>query len=158
VIGGSPDLIRSETYAWQDGQSAGTLISRSDAFTDGLQSWATQYRDSSIAVTTYSQTTYGSNGVRTTTTTAADGSPSVTAYSYGRPASVTWYPSSGPSVGGTTYAYDPHGRQSSSIDARNGATSYYYNVADLVTNVIILGSLSLTTLTYYNPMLQAYRV
>ena len=31
----------------------------------------------------------------------------------------------------TDYAYDAHGRQSQVIDARNGATTYTYNAADL---------------------------
>jgi len=32
----------------------------------------------------------------------------------------------------TDYAYDAHGRLRQTIDARNGATTYTYNCADLV--------------------------
>ena len=160
VISGSPNLVRNDTYAWQDGSSSGTLISRSDTSTDGLQSWQTQYRDVSTPVTNQTQTAYGQSGVRTVTSTAPDGSYSLTVYSNSLVQSVTRYPSSGSQVGRTTYGYDPHGRQNTLTDARNGTTTTTYNAADLVftattPNPGTPGGTPQTTTTYYNKMLQA---
>jgi RHS repeat-associated protein len=161
--GGSPALIRADTYVWKDSGSAGTLVSRSDSSTDGLQSWQTQYRDVNTPVTSHSQTTYGANSTRTVTTTAPDNSYSITAYTNGRCISVTSYNSSGAQIARTAFSYDAHGRQASVTDTRNGTTGYAYNSADLLISVTspnpgTLGGSPQTTTTLYNPMLQATNV
>jgi len=52
--------------------------------------------------------------------------------------SVTRFDSGSQQLSSVSYSYDPHGRQSSVTDARNGATTYGYNAADLVTSVLRL--------------------
>jgi YD repeat-containing protein len=80
--------------------------------------------DPSTAVVTKGQTVYAGGGNRYQTDIAPDGSFSVCTYSNGRLTSTTAYNSAGGQVTRATYAYDPHGRQSSLTDARNGATTY----------------------------------
>jgi YD repeat-containing protein len=94
--------------------------------------------------------------------TAPDKSSNVSTYSSGVLISTARYDSLGKQIGRTTYSYDPHGRQSAVTDARNGATSYTYNNADLVATVTTpnpggIGSPQTTT-TFYNTMLQASSV
>lgn len=59
--------------------------------------------------------------------------------------------------------YDPHGRQNTTTDLRNGTTTFIYNNADLVaTNISpnpgTPGTSSQVTATFYNRMLQATNV
>ena len=56
-------------------------------------------------------------------------------YSYGQLAAVTQYDANGGPLGQTTYGYDPHGRQNTVTDARNGTTTNYFNNADQVCGV-----------------------
>jgi YD repeat-containing protein len=72
---------------------------------------------------------------RVVTSTAPDKSSTVSTYSSGVLISTARYDSSGRQIGRTTYSYDPHGRQSAVTDARNGATGYTYNNADLAATV-----------------------
>jgi RHS repeat-associated protein len=154
---------RAQTYVWNAlNLNVSTLVSASESTIDGLQSWQTQYRDPGTPVTSHSQTAYGANGLRTVTTTAPDNSYTISVYTNGQSLSVTRYDSSSTQIGKAAYGYDPHGRQSSVTDARNGATSYGFNAADLVTSVTTPtpgpGSGPQTTSTYYNQMLQATNV
>jgi RHS repeat-associated protein len=147
---------RSRQYVWLDGQSTGTLASLMETSADGLNTWQTQYRDTSTAVTTHSQTVPGVS--RTVTTTAPDNSYTVNIYSYGRLASSTRYDANGVQIGGTIYGYDPHNRQNTMTDARNGTTTLGFNNADLVaTNTTPNpgGGSPEITITAYNNMLQA---
>ncbi len=161
----SMDVVRSRTYVWvQNGVDSPTLVSTLETSTDGLNTWQTTYRDANpTPVTTHSQTVYGGNGSRTVTATAPDNSHTVSTYSYGRLVSSTRYDSNSNPIGNTTYTYDPQGRQYQVTDARNGATTYGYNNADLVTSVTTpnpgaIGGSPETTTTYYNQMLQATNV
>jgi RHS repeat-associated protein len=155
---------RTRSYVWDTLNSAASnLVSTVEASADGLQSWQTQYRDPNTAVNSSSQTTYGANGARSVTTTAPDNSYSIITYSYDRLVSVTSYDSGGSQISSTSYGYDFHGRQKTVADARSGTTTMGYNSADLPTSVTTpnpgtLASTALTTLTYYNTMLQATSV
>jgi YD repeat-containing protein len=147
------------TYIWTaNNNSSSTLVSTIETSTSGLTNWQTQYRDTSTAVTTTNQTSYSGTS-RTTITIAPDNSYTISTYSYGRLVSSTRYDSGYNPIASTSYSYDSHGRQSTATDARNGATTYGYNNADLVTNVITpnpgtLGGSPETTTTSYNMMLQ----
>ncbi len=84
-------------------------------------------------------------------------------YQYGRLASATRYDALNSQLSSINYSYDPHGRQNTVTDARNGTTTFGYNNADLVSSVTTpnpgtLGGSPQTTTTYYNPMLQATSV
>ncbi|MGO8930342.1 MAG: RHS repeat domain-containing protein [Limisphaerales bacterium] len=90
------------------------------------------------------------------TNTAGDGSYTITAYHYGRLASVTRYDSLNSQLSSINYSYDPHGRQNTSTDARNGTTTFGYNNADLVSSVTTpnpgtLGGTPQTTLHITTP-------
>jgi RHS repeat-associated protein len=150
------NVRRSRTYVWLDGQSTGMLVSQTETSTDGLNTWQTQYRDVNTPVTAQSQTVYTSP-TRTVTSAAPDGSSTVSTYSYGRLISSVRYDSNHAQIGGTTDAYDAHGRQYQVTDARNGATTYGYNNADQVNSVTTPnpgnGSPEVTT-TAYNNMMQ----
>ena len=161
--GGRPDMVRTDTYVWLDGQSTGRLASRAETSTAGLDSWQTVYRDDSTPVVTHSQTAYQGGGARSATAIAPDSSYATSAYSNGRLTSVTRKDSTGAQIGKTTVGYDPHGRQATVADARNGTTTYAFNDADLVTSTTtpnpgVPGGNAQTTTTYYNPTLQATNV
>ena len=155
---------RTRTYVWGTfGSDVSTLVSTVENSVEGLQSWQTQYRDVNTSVTNHSQTTYGFSGTRTVTNTAPDNSYTVATYQYGRLLSASRYDSGGNLVSSLSYSYDPHGRQSTITDARNGATTFGFNDADLVASVTTpnpgtLGGSPQTTLTYYNNLLQATNV
>ncbi len=157
---GKPDLIRTDTQVWENGQSTGTLISRSEVSTDGLKTWKTQYRDASTPVTASSQTIPGI--LRVVTNTAPDNSYTINTYSYGRLVSNTRYDSTRTTIGGTSYTNDTHGRTLTVTDARNGATTYGYNNADQINSVTSPApgnsqSAEVTT-TLYNSMMRPYSV
>jgi hypothetical protein len=154
--------MASMSKSFPEGGFSAESYLRSDPI-PGLQAWQTQYRDPNTPVTSHSQTVYGANGARSLTNTAPDNSYTVNAYSYGRLTSVSHYDSNGSLLSSLSYAYDPHRRQSAVTDARNGATSYAYNNADLVTSMTTpspgtLGGSPQTTITYYNQMLQPTNV
>ena len=65
-------------------------------------------------------------------TNSAPISPSIGADSH---LSVTQKKASGGQLAQNTYAYDPHGRQLTVTDARNGTTTYAFDGADQVTSV-----------------------
>jgi RHS repeat-associated protein len=156
------NVRRSRTFVWLDGQSAGTLVSSNETSVDGLTNWLTTYRDTSTPVTSTNEISYSSPS-RTLIAIAPDGTYTINSYSYGRLVSSTRYNSGGTQIGGATYTFDPHGRQSTVTDARNGTTTYGYNNADLVTSVTTpnpgtIGTGPETTLTGYNTSLQPISV
>lgn len=160
AAGSMPNLIQVDNYVWKDGQSTGTLVGRSQTSTDGLKTWTTAYRDVSTPVTSSSVTAYnGTTHIRTVTETMPDNSYSISAFTSGQLTSVTRYDSTTAQIGQTTYTYDAHGRQNTDVDARNGATIYGYNNADLITSTTTPapgnGDPAQTMLTYYNKMLEA---
>jgi YD repeat-containing protein len=128
-----------------------------------LSSWQTAYRDSNTPLVSQSQTVYAGGGYRYQTNIAPDGSYSLSSYLNGRLISVTRKDSTNNQISSVSFAYDTHGRQRTATDARNGATTYAYNAADLVSSTTtpdpaVPGGSPQTTLTYYNLMLQATNV
>lgn len=157
----SANVRRARTYVWaNNGNPSSTLVSTVENSTDGLKTWKIQYSDANTPVTTFSQTAPGSS--RIVTTTAPDNSYTIGTYSYGRLISSTRYDSTGAQIGGTTYSYDPHGRQSMVTDARNGTTTYGYNNADQVNSMTTPapgnGQSAEVTTTLYDGMLRPYSV
>ncbi len=159
---GRPNLVRHDTYAWTNGETdgTGTLISRSETSTDGLQTWNTVYRDTGTGVTNSTTTSPGSS--RTELAVAPDNSYTIGTYSYGRLVSAMRYDFLGNQLSAIGYSYDAHGRQSMTTDARNGATTYGYNNADLTTSVTTPapgnGQAAETTTTLYDSMMRPYSV
>ncbi len=158
----SANVHRTRTYVWStDGSTVSNLVSVSETSVDGLRSWQTQYRDASTPVTSQSRTVYSGNN-RYVTNTAPDGSYTVSAFSDGRLSWIKQCDASGGQIRRTDYAYDTHGRQSTATDARNGATTYANNNADLISSITTpnpgSGGSAQTTTTYYNKMLQATNV
>lgn len=152
---------RNRTFVWDTlNANSSQLTSMTEVATNGQNSWTTQYRDASTGVENQQQTTYGST--RTVKATAPDGSYTASVYTYGRLAAVTNCDSTSAQIGKTTYTYDPHGRIYQMVDARNGATTYSYNNADLASSVATPntgnGGAAETTVSYYNVMLQATNV
>jgi len=119
---------RTRTYV--SSMDDANRISMVETSADGLNTWQTCYGPSS-SVTNHSSTVYNGSS-RTATVTAEDGSSVVTLYINGVRQSVTLYTNTTQQIGGTTFAYDPHGRLQTASDARNGPTSYGYNNADQV--------------------------
>jgi RHS repeat-associated protein len=163
ATGSQPDLVQYNTYVWTNGEvdGNGTLIASQETATTTLTNWNVSYASVSASITNTTISSPGSS--RTEVNIAPDNSYTISLYSYGRLASSTRYDSTGAIVGGTTYTYDSQGRQYQVTDVRNGTTTYGYNNADLVTSVTTpnpgtLGASPQTTLTYYNPMLQATNV
>ena len=154
----STTVRRSRTYAWtQDGVNSSSLLSLSETSANGLNSWQTRYgEEGGGKPVTSTHTTSFSGSRRTTIASAPDGSYTTNTYSYGRLISSTRYDSSAAQIGGTTYAYDAHGRQYQLTDARNGATTYGYNNADQVNSVA--APLSQTTTTLYDNTMRPYSV
>lgn len=147
----------SGTYVWLDGQSTGTLVSRSETSVDGLKSWQVRYGEAGQGKpVTNSTVTSVSGSSRTSITTAPDGSYTISTYSYGRLLSSTRYDSTGAQIGGTSYVYDAHGRQYQVTDACNGTTTYGYNNADQVN--LVAAPMGQTTLTYYDSLMRATNV
>ena len=159
-----PVARRTRTFVWADSSNTPTLVSTEETSADSLNSWTIVYRDASTPVTNWSQTTYGANGARTVTTTAPDNSYTISTYQYGRLASVTRYDSLNSQLSTINYSYDPHGRQSTATDARNGTTTWTYQTTPTCSapspprTPARLEAPRQTTITYYNPMLQATNV
>jgi RHS repeat-associated protein len=113
-----------------------------------------------VAVTNQTQNIPGIS--RVVTAIAADNTCSISDYLYGQLASVTRYNATGAQIGATSYAYDPHERQSTVTDARNGSTTYGYNNANEVNAVRTPapgnGQSAATTTTLYDNRLRSYSV
>jgi len=133
AAGGKPDLVRVETFIWDDGQTSGTLVSTSETATSGLKNWRLVPGQNQATVT---ETVYGTGGSRAVITTQPDGTQTLQTNSYGRLITVMHKNSSGGQLQRTDYQYDGHGRQYRVVDARNGTTHFSLNNADQVTTVI----------------------
>ena len=122
---------RTTTTVWTtDGSDATSTVAINETSADGLQSWTT-----TVGLTTHIQTAYDHVGGRTITVTNPDGSSAVSQYQDGRLMSVTQSASDGQQIGGTTYGYDPHGRQDMITDVRTGTTTLAYNDGDQLTSI-----------------------
>jgi len=133
VSDNATDVHRTRTYVWSTSADAPTLLSTTESSVDGLQSWNTIWNNG-VGATTHSQTAYNAaSGYSVVTTIAPDDSFTITTNQYGRSISVSRKDSNGTQIGQTTFSYDPHGRQNTVTDARNGAIISYFNAADQAT-------------------------
>src|SRR5665213_2171451 len=143
------NVIQTSTYVWPvNNVDASNLLSQTETSVDGLQSWLTN-----LAGATHRQTTYSGAGSRTDVTTSPDNSAVTTLYQDGLMLSVVRTNGAGVQIAGTTFGYDPHNRQTTSTDARNGTTTRLYNNADQVYSVTTPapgpGQRAQTTVTYF---------
>ncbi len=144
---------RSRQYVWKtDGVDIAALASTMEISVDGLQTWT-----DSFGRTNHTYTKYAGSGVLYETNMAPAGHYSISRFEGGSLTAVTLYDNSGTQVGGTTYGYDPHGRQTTTIDARNGATTQTYNNADQVASVTT-PSPSQVTSNYFDSMGRVWKV
>jgi RHS repeat-associated protein len=138
-----------------------TLLSMTEVSTNGLEMWQTTYDGGNSIVSSSTTTipTSGNGWTRTVTQTLPDNSTVVSVSQYGRLQSVTRKDSTGAQIGATTYAYDAHGRQYATYDARNGWTTFGFNNADQVVTItappIGTGAPSQVTTTFYDRKLRA---
>ncbi len=148
------NVNRSRTFVWSTSSNSSNLLSTVETSTDGLKQQTIVWNNG-VGLTNFSQTVYGSSGYRYVTNTAPDGSFSATTYQYGQLLSVTRKDSGGIQISGTTYTYDPHGRQNAVTDARNSTTTYYFNNADQMSSTVTPspgggGSAQITTNAFDN--------
>jgi RHS repeat-associated protein len=153
------NVQRTESYVWSITNSAvSNIVSATESSVDGLHTWRIVYRDPSTPITNRTDISYAGNGIRYLTDNAPDNSYTSSQYQFGRPVSVTQMDGVNAQVAKTTYDYDAHGRQLHVTDARNGATTYGYNNADMVVTVTTPapgnGQAPQTTTTSYNNRLQ----
>lgn len=128
---GSGVVRRTTTSVYRTaGSGTATEVSQVDAGPGGLAQWQTSY-----GLTTQTVTVPGGGGLATTTVTYPDNSTQVSVVQDGRTTSQVRYDANGTQIAGTTVAYDAHGRLQSSIDAKNGATTYTYYGDDQVQSV-----------------------
>jgi RHS repeat-associated protein len=160
AAGSQPNLVETDTYVYDSGNSSGTLASTSQASCDGLSQWSKVYRDASTPVITSSISTTGTT--RTVTQTMPAGAQTVSLYVYGRLQSVTQKDANGVQTGQTTNAYDGHGRTCAVTDARNGTASYAFTNSDQVvastTPLPGPGQAPQTTTTCYDTSLRAWKI
>ena len=112
---------RTLSYVWaKDGDSTPLCLSTSEVSLDGLRSWSF-----TPAGTNSSQTVHAWDGYRYVTNTGPDGSLSASIYRDGRLQSVVRQDGSARHavVSSTSYGYDPHGRQNTITDGRNGTST-----------------------------------
>jgi RHS repeat-associated protein len=119
------DVRRRETSIYdQDGSGNLLPVSTVDTSLDGLRTWSFAF-----GLTNRSETIY-TNGNRYVLATAPDGTTTVSCYSTGRLISVQVTNAALGTLRSVTYAYDVHGRQSQTTDARTGTATFYYDNAD----------------------------
>lgn len=135
------------------GDSTAVVISTNEVSTDGLTTWS--FTPSGLSV---SQTAYAPNGWRYTTNTAPDGSRTIQTYQYSLLRSFVRLDAVSQQLAAVTYAYDSFYRIKTATDARNGATTYTYNLAGLVEAIATpapsIGQAAQTTTTYYDNCLR----
>jgi RHS repeat-associated protein len=142
-------FMRTTTKVWATNNTdSSVVVSISESGTDGLFS-ATR-RDSTGPNTTVTRKT---GSAATITQVLPSGMKRVTETSYGRTTAVKELDSSSAQLTKVDYAYDSHGRLSSTTDARKGATTYTYNANDQVATMVApdpdgAGSLTTRTTTY----------
>jgi RHS repeat-associated protein len=122
---------RTRIFVWNaNGSPISNLVSSVETSADGLQSWNVIF-DNTVGVTNHTVTSYDQNlGYRIFTATAPDGSTTINTYQFGRLIATTSKDANGVQIGQTAYAYDAQGRRNIATDARNGATTTFYNNAD----------------------------
>ncbi len=143
---GVADVHRSLTYQLSEGGSE-VLVSTAESSVDGLRSWS--ITDSG---TSSMRTFYPVSGVRTQMNWRVDGSYASNYFVHGRLMGSTHFDSAGSQLGATTFAYDAHGRQIQSADARNGATTNSFNSLDRVISTTTPGPFYLQTQTQYDSL------
>ncbi len=137
VLDNGTNVRRTRTFVWSvNGLDSSTLVSTVETSADGLRTWTTIW-NGGVPLTSQSQTFYDpAHGYRIVTNTAPDGSYAVATNQYGRLISMTQRDATGAQIGRTIYGYDPHGRQNTVTDARNGTTTSCFNSADQVSGVV----------------------
>ncbi len=125
-------VSRTATYLYSE--TGPVLASISDARNDGLESSTVSY-----GLTNQTVAVYNGNGSRTVTATNPDGSYTISQFQTDQVVSATQYANGGAQIGGTTYAYDPHGRLHTQTDARTGATTFTYDNDDRKTSASTSG-------------------
>jgi RHS repeat-associated protein len=159
--GTKPTVVRTDTYSWLDGQSGGTLMSRSETATTGLQCWQMVYLDGTLQNFALTYTVSTTGPTRTTTVTKPDGTSEVMTYTNGLLMSDAKCDSSGTNVTAVSYGYDGYLRRNTATDARDGTTTYAYNAADLVIGITTWNPSTgayQSTYTSYDTMLRPYCV
>ena len=98
----------------------------------GLQQWNYRFDGVNSPLPAHQVTVYAGGGHRYVTNTAPDASFTLAHYLNGQLLSREQRDANNSLLGRTSYAYDAHGRMSSSTDERNGTTSYTCNDADQI--------------------------
>ncbi len=129
VGSGSTVVRRQENYVYRG--SSPELVSTMDSSVDGLRTWNTRNGQTASSVTFIT-----TNSHTWITNTAHDGSYTVTDRLMEQVQSVFSYSSVGQQLAGSTFSYDPHGRLTELVDARNGTNSYVYDDEDRVVTTI----------------------
>ena len=131
------NVNRTRRYVWKSNSSTvSNLVSMAETSVDGLQSWNIVYNNG-VGLTNYSQTAYvPASGQTIVTSVAPDGSYSVSTSVNGQLMSVVRSDANGAQISGTTYGYDPQGRQNIATDVRNGTTLSYFNNNDQVVGTL----------------------
>jgi YD repeat-containing protein len=128
---GGVDVVRSRTYQWfTNGSTISNLVAETRRSADGKTSW-----DIRFGLTNLITTHYPGSGYTVVTNTAPDGSFTIHTNYQGQLLSTTRKDANGSQLGRTTFTYDSHGRLRYETDARNGATTTYFNNADLISSV-----------------------
>jgi YD repeat-containing protein len=152
------EVRRTRTYAWGTNSSPEKLlVSTSEAELPGTRFWVT-----GLSGVSSGRVDRDLIGGRTLTRTNVDQSYAVTVYQDGRMTSSRRYDANDVELTETTYAYDEHGRQETSTDERNGATTFTLNNADQITSkttpIPSTGQSALVTSNLYNSMGRIWKI
>jgi RHS repeat-associated protein len=144
-------LERVETYEWAvDNESTAILTSTTERTFDGLHSVTTRF-----GLTNRVDTVFAGSGARYVTNALPDGTYTVSTFQDGRLVRLETRNPELAIISLTTFGYDPHGRQNKMTNAANGtSTTYEYDKADRVTNVIVsaIGLVDQSTKSVYDNM------
>lgn len=136
--------VRQTTRSQYSGESNSFITFAVDEVSaDGLDSWS-----ASNGLTTSVHTSYNGTGGRTVVQTSPDGTTTTQSYQNGLLMSAVVQNTTEGTLSSITYAYDPHGRQKSATDLRNGTTSYEYDNADNLVSTTTPAPAQTTTLIY----------
>jgi RHS repeat-associated protein len=152
------EVRRTRTYVWGTNSSPDKLlVSTSEGELPGTRFWV-----AGLSGMSSGRVDRDLLGGRTLTQTNVDQSYTVTVYQDGRMASARRYDANNVELTETTYAYDEHGRQETSTDERNGATSFTFSNADQITSITTpvpgTGQSALVTSNLYNNMGRIWKV
>ena len=144
------------TTIWPSNNVNASAISAiTQVSSNGLLTW-----NVSFGLTSRVGVAFAGGGYRYVTNTAPDNSRRLETFQNGRLVSVNSFASDGASLGGETYAYDGHGRQTTTTDIRTGTvtTRLYDNADRVVTNKVESpGLLAQLTVNYYDNMGRVWR-